>query len=194
VTLPDGAAALGRLILPRAAVAPLDKLCDVAGGDATVAIGASDARLRFTFAGSGGETVLDSKLIAGTFPDTDRVVPKDFKTAITCERDALITALARCRAVGDAQRAARLEAADGTLALSLRTPDGYESADALDATCDGPGADFGLSTKYLLEALDQCTEGPVTMRVTDASAPVMLLGAGHDPAQGTLQIIMPMRV
>ena len=69
IPLPEGASGMPGVIVPRKTVTELRKLLDELDQDVSVAL--SDTKIRFTFA----ETVLTSKLIDGTFPDYDRVIP-----------------------------------------------------------------------------------------------------------------------
>ena len=69
IPLPEGAAGMPGVIVPRKTVVELRKLLDEMDQD--VAIALSDTKIRFSFGG----TVLTSKLIDGTFPDYDRVIP-----------------------------------------------------------------------------------------------------------------------
>src|SRR3546814_12469550 len=59
------------VIVPRKAVAELRKLIEDMDGEIGVSL--SDTKIRFSFDGA----VLTSKLIDGTFPDYDRVIPAD---------------------------------------------------------------------------------------------------------------------
>ena len=69
VALPDGRRADPGVIVPRKTVGELRKLIDDIGGE--VEIGVSPTRIRFAFE----RAVLISKLIDGTFPDYERVIP-----------------------------------------------------------------------------------------------------------------------
>ena len=69
IPLPEGAAGMPGVIVPRKTVTELRKLLEELDQD--VAIALSDTKIRFGF----GATVLTSKLIDGTFPDYDRVIP-----------------------------------------------------------------------------------------------------------------------
>ncbi len=69
IPLPEGAAGMPGVIVPRKTVGELRKLLDELDQDVSVSL--SDTKIRFTF----GDTVLTSKLIDGTFPDYDRVIP-----------------------------------------------------------------------------------------------------------------------
>ncbi|MBV9538718.1 MAG: DNA polymerase III subunit beta, partial [Acidisphaera sp.] len=68
---PAGAAGMPGVIIPRKTVAELRKLLDEESGD--VGIGLSDTRIQFRV----GPIQLTSKLIDGTFPEYERVIPKD---------------------------------------------------------------------------------------------------------------------
>ena len=85
--LPDGAAGMPGIIVPRKTVGEVQRLIE--DSDAEVAIELSQAKIRFTI----GDVVLTSKLIDGTFPDYGRVIPtgndkelevdkKDFEAAV----------------------------------------------------------------------------------------------------------------
>lgn len=68
---PDGAAGMPGIIVPRKAVGELRKLVDEIDG--AVEIELSDTKIRFAF----DTVVLTSKLIDGTFPDYERVIPSN---------------------------------------------------------------------------------------------------------------------
>ena len=68
--LPDGAAGMPGAIVPRKTVLELAKLAEDSEG--TVEIAMSEAKIRFSV----GPVVLTSKLIDGTFPDYERVIPQ----------------------------------------------------------------------------------------------------------------------
>ena len=69
VPLPDGAEQIPPIIVPRKTVGEVRKLIDSIGGE--VEIGVSPTRIQFAFE----RAVLVSRLIDGTFPDYERVIP-----------------------------------------------------------------------------------------------------------------------
>src|SRR5690625_2441979 len=79
VALPDGAAGMPGIILPRKMVNELRKLVDDYDEELQVAL--SEARVCFTF----GAIVLSSKLIDGTFPDYERVIPANNDKIMTVD-------------------------------------------------------------------------------------------------------------
>jgi hypothetical protein len=71
MTAPEGAAGMPGIIVPRKTVIELRKLVDEGGAEAEVQIALGDTKIRCAI----GEAALTSKLIDGTFPDYDRVIP-----------------------------------------------------------------------------------------------------------------------
>src|SRR5260221_471957 len=69
--LREGAAAMPGVIIPRKTVLELRKLLDESQEEVQIAL--SETKIRFAV----GEAALTSKLIDGTFPDYDRVIPSD---------------------------------------------------------------------------------------------------------------------
>src|ERR1044071_4423277 len=70
------------IIIPKKTVGEVQKLLDAEHGEVNVEI--SDTKIRFTLGG----IVLLSKLIEGTFPDYDRVTPKNNDKAMNVDRSA----------------------------------------------------------------------------------------------------------
>lgn len=69
--MPTGAAGMPGVIIPRKTVAELRKLIDEAPEEISVAL--SETRIQFTV----GPITLTSKLIDGTFPEYERVIPRN---------------------------------------------------------------------------------------------------------------------
>jgi DNA polymerase-3 subunit beta len=67
--LPEGAAGMPGVIIPRKAIAELRKLAEEAAD--SIKLSLSENKVRFTF----DHIVLTSKLIDGTFPDYEKVIP-----------------------------------------------------------------------------------------------------------------------
>ena len=81
---PAGAAGMPGVIVPRKAVAEVQKLIE--DPEAEISIELSSAKIRFTL----GSVVLTSKLIDGTFPDYARVIPPNNDKFLTVERKAFL--------------------------------------------------------------------------------------------------------
>ncbi len=120
------------IIVPRKAVAEIQKL--VEDGGETVGVEISSAKVRFSF--SSGVTLI-SKLIDGTFPDYARVIPTGNDKRLTVERDQFAKAVDRVSTISSERgRAVKLAMTDGRLSLSVNNPDSGSATEELDVDYD----------------------------------------------------------
>ncbi|HVY57647.1 MAG TPA: DNA polymerase III subunit beta, partial [Xanthobacteraceae bacterium] len=87
--LPDGAADMPGVIVPRKTVGEIQKLLETP--DAPVTVEISETKIRITV----GDVVLTSKLIDGTFPDYMRVIPQGNDKVLKVDRSTFSDAVDR---------------------------------------------------------------------------------------------------
>jgi DNA polymerase-3 subunit beta len=183
---PSGSAGMPGVILPRKAVAEIQRLVEDVEG--AVAIELSTNKMRFSF----GETVLTTKLIDGTFPDYGRVIPANNDKRLTVERDAFRKAVDRVSTISSERgRAVKLAVSDGRLVLSVTNPDQGSAVEELEADYDGTPIDIGFNSKYLLDIADQLDSDTALFRLADPGSPTLI--QDRDGASA-LYVLMPMRV
>jgi DNA polymerase-3 subunit beta len=131
IALPDGAAGMPPVIVPRKTIGELRKLIDDLDGEAPIEIRLSAARIRFQV----GPAVLRSRLIDGTFPDYERVIPggnDKLVLAPTKERSDAIDRVATIST--DRSRAIKLALAGGKMTLSVISPEAGRAVEELDVS------------------------------------------------------------
>ena len=112
--LPDGAVGMPGVIVPRKAVGELLRLCD-AGGDAFIEVSTTKIRAAI------GSVVLTTKLIDGSFPDYNRVIPTGNSKSAQINKTALAPAVDRVMTVASERgRAVRMAFDDGIVRLGVR--------------------------------------------------------------------------
>ncbi|WP_108662548.1 DNA polymerase III subunit beta [Acuticoccus kandeliae] len=183
---PNGAAGMPGIIVPRKTVGELQRLLDDPDGELTLEL--SDTKIRVTFGG----LILTSKLIDGTFPDYDRVIPKNNTKIMMVDRVDFASAVDRVSTVSSERgRAVKLSLVDGTLTLSVVNPDSGSATDELVVDFDAEPIDIGFNSKYLLDITGQLTAENATFALADPGSPTLI----HDgDATKTLYVLMPMRV
>lgn len=183
---PAGSAGMPGVILPRKAVAEIQRLGE--DGQGEVAIELSANKMRFSF----GETVLTTKLIDGTFPDYGRVIPVNNDKRLTVERDAFARAVDRVSTISSERgRAVKLALSEGKLVLSVTNPDQGSAVEELEADYDGPPIEIGFNARYLLDIAGQLDSDTALFRLADPGSPTLI--QDRDGA-AALYVLMPMRV
>jgi len=186
IAAPKGSVGMPGVIVPRKAVAEVQKLIeDVA---AEVRIELSTTKIRFTF----GDVVLTSKLIDGTFPDYVRVIPSGNDKLLTVDRIPFAAAVDRVSTISSERgRAVKLAVADGKLTLSVTNPDSGSAQEELDVDYDAAPLDIGFNARYLLDITEQLDGDTALFKLADPGSPTLVQDREGASA---LYVLMPMRV
>ena len=131
-----------------------------------------------------------TKLIDGTFPDIDRVVPKDTPHAFKLNRGEILDAIKQAQAVSSERgRAVRFFEAEGRLHVETKNPE-FGSAKIKTSTAWPEGApSFGVNGRYAAEVISNC-QGAVTLGMTESGSPFLI----SDDDKDMTRVVMPMRV
>ncbi|MCI0735038.1 MAG: DNA polymerase III subunit beta [Beijerinckiaceae bacterium] len=193
IPAPDGATGIPGVIVPRKAVAEVQKLVEDTSQDVRVEI--STAKARFTFgdpSAGPGQVVLMSKLIDGTFPDYVRVIPSGNDKRLIVEREPFKVAVDRVATISSERgRAVKLTLAEAKLTLSVTNPDLGSAVEELDVDYDSLPIDIGFNARYLLDITEQLDSDTVLFKLADPGSPTLL--QDRDGA-AALYVLMPMRV
>lgn len=186
VALPDGAAKIPGVIIPRKTVGELFKLVEE-GGD-TVEISMSETKIKFAV----GNAILVSKLIDGTFPDYERVIPIGNDKIMEVDGKIFSAAVDRVSVItSEKSRGIKLALAPSKLTLTASASEQGTATEELAVSYGADNVEIGFNSRYLLDMMGQI-EGEVAQFVfADSASPTIV----RDPADvGALYVIMPMRV
>jgi DNA polymerase-3 subunit beta len=141
-----------------------------------------------------GDERLTLRLIDGTFPDVNRVIPKNQTGRIIVKRQALVDAIARVRIATDKENLRGIDmeiSEDDQIVLAATLPmQGVEATDRVTAEIIDKPEPFRVSAEYLQQALSNISSTSIEMLFVDSMSPIMIIPAGTDFPQA---IIMPMR-
>lgn len=184
--VPEGATGMPGIIVPRKTVGEVRKLIDEFEGEISIAL--SDTKICFSFDGA----VVTSKLIDGTFPDYSRVIPEGNDKALEMDCRILSEAVDRVSTISsDKTRSVKLSLSDGTLTLSVNSPDSGTATEELSASYGSDALEIGFNSRYLLDILAQVEGESVHVLLADPSAPTVIRDVMDEAA---LYVLMPMRV
>ncbi len=186
IPLPEGAAGMPGVIVPRKTVMELRKLLDEMQDDVSVSL--SDTKIRFTFA----ETVLTSKLIDGTFPDYDRVIPSGNDRILEVDCKLFAEAVDRVSTIStEKSRAVKLAIERGSLTLSATSPENGTATEELEVRYSAQPLEIGFNSRYLLDIAEQIEGEGARFALADAASPTVVRDSADASA---LYVLMPMRV
>ncbi|GBD41869.1 DNA polymerase III subunit beta [bacterium HR39] len=186
VPLPEGAAAMPGIIVPRKTVGEVLKLVAESADGVEVAV--STSRIRFAVA----RRTLVSRLIDGQFPDYERVIPKNNDRIARLETRSFAEAVDRVSTISTERfRAVKLRFEGSTAVVSAVSPETGRAYEELDVEYEGSPLEIGFNARYILDILGEIEGERLRMEMTSPAAPALL----RDPADpGLLFVLMPMRV
>jgi DNA polymerase III subunit beta len=186
VALPSGADGMPGVIVPRKTVLEIVKLIEGVDGDVEVAL--SSSKIRFT----AGNLVLTSKLIDGTFPDYERVIPRNNSKMLVTDAKDFSSAVDRVSTISlEKSRAVKLALNDGKLSLVVNNPDSGSAEEELAVDYSQEPLEIGFNSRYLMDVAAQITAETIRFEFQDAGSPTLV----KDPKdEQSLYVLMPMRV
>ena len=183
---PDGAKGMPGVIVPRKTVAEIQRLVENPEGEVSVELSSSKVRVSF------GQAILTSKLIDGTFPDYNRVIPTGNDKRLTVDRAEFASAVDRVSTISSERgRAVKLSLADRRLVLTVTNPDSGNATEEIEVDYDSEPLDIGFNSRYLLDIAGQLEGDTALIRLADPGSPTLVQDRDDAPA---LYVLMPMRV
>ena len=184
--MPEGAAEMPGVIVPRKTVGELRKLLD--DDEMEIAVSVSETKIRFATPA----ITLTSKVIDGTFPDYTRVIPQGNTRKMEVDAADFARAVDRVATVSsERSRAVKLQLDEDRLVLSVNAPDSGAAEEELAVAYADERLEIGFNAKYLLEIASQVDRENAVFLFNSSGDPT-LMREGNDTS--AVYVVMPMRV
>jgi DNA polymerase-3 subunit beta len=183
--LPEGAENMPGVIVPRKTVMELRKLADDAAD--SIRISLSESKIRFAF----DHVILTSKLIDGTFPNYEQVIPANNDKIVEVNPKLFSGAIDRVSTISDGKsRALKLTLNNNTMTLSANSPDSGSATEDVEVH-GNDNMEIGFNARYLLDITSQIEGEGCRMRLADSASPTIIQDTSDASA---LYVLMPLRV
>jgi DNA polymerase-3 subunit beta len=184
--LPEGAKAMPGVIIPRKAINEIRKLIDEAGDAITLNL--SDTKIKFSF----DHIVLTTKLIDGTYPEYDRVIPKHNDKILEINPALLAKAVDRVSTISNAKsRGIKLTMGGKVLTLSANSAESGSASEELEISFDSDPMEIGFNSAYLMDVTRQIDSEGCRISLSDSAGPTIIQDVSDT---SSLYVLMPMRV
>ncbi|WP_019998189.1 DNA polymerase III subunit beta [Aureimonas ureilytica] len=182
--MPDGAEDMPGIIIPDRTVSMFRELADKE--DVPIQVGLSENFIRLR----SPKMTIYSRLVDGTYPDSERIIPRGNNQVAIVELAALVAAIDRLIVLTDKDRRAyRMEFTAGQITMFSKA-DAGEAEDTIDAACDFD-LTVGFNGKYLQDMCKTMIGPKLRLEMGDAGSPPLIRDEG-DPTREL--VLMPMRV
>ena len=186
IPLVEGASDMPGIILPRKAVGEIRKLTE--GTDGKIKVVISNTKAQFVFP----NTILTTKLIDGSFPDYQRVIPKENLNKLVVSNNQFSKAIDRVSTVSmEKSRAVKLSLSNNLLSLNVNSHDLGNASEDLEIDYNQDILEIGFNSKYLLDIASQIQGKEIEILLSDSASPALITDPDQD---GVIFVLMPMRV
>ena len=185
------------VLIPKKALAALRKICAAHDGPLTFATDENHAYFHV------GSRVLTARLLFGSFPNYEMVIPKDNNRSFTTDVALFRETLKRVSLMADERsHAVRLDIKTNNLRCHATNRDEGEAVEDLPIAVEAAAVkttkkddtlSIGINCEYLLDALGSITSDQLTMSFKDQNSQVMIFPASPTPIHVS-NVVMPMRI
>ncbi|RMH19685.1 MAG: DNA polymerase III subunit beta [Gemmatimonadetes bacterium] len=175
-------------IVPPAALQQVQRLFQ---DDEEIGVARSGNHLGFR----AGGTEVYTRLIEGTYPNYEQVIPKDNDKFAIVDKHQLASAVRRMAVVAsDQTHRIRMAFEDGRVHLNVLTPDLGEGHDELELHYEGEGLEIGFNANYLLEVLRYMPTDEVRLTFKAPERAATVEPVSDDEPIDYLCLVMPLRL
>jgi DNA polymerase-3 subunit beta len=140
-------------------------------------------------------TTLYSRLIEATFPDYERVIPKNNSKILSVNRDMLHSAVRRVAVLSNATtRQIRFSIRPGYIELSASSHDiGGEAREEVPAQYDGVPLDTAYDYRFILDVVDRMDSDEIVFRLETPVSAGLITPSETPEGEEYLCLVMPLR-
>ncbi|MCF0108736.1 MAG: DNA polymerase III subunit beta [Erysipelotrichaceae bacterium] len=136
--------------------------------------------------------LIQTRLIDGGYPETNRLIPTEFKYELTIDARKILNAMDRAAFIkNDGVHVIRLVAKEDDLEISSFSQEVGSSTENITASDHvGEGISISFSGKYVIDAIRSLAANKVTIRFSGEMKPFLITNPDDD---SILQLVLPVR-
>ena len=188
---PEGFAGTPGVIVPRKTIQEARRLLEDAGESIFLQVSAQKVRFHF------GHAAMTSKVIDGSFPPYERVIPRENKRTMILDNGIFAAAVDRVATISTEQsRAVKLSVESGKVTLTVRNMDAGQAVEELEADYEGEPFEIGFNARYILDVTGQIGGETAEFRFAEHTGGATVLDPTLvlDPTDDSVQyVLMPLR-
>ena len=135
-----------------------------------------------------------TRLLEGNYPDTDRLIPTEFTSIVTFDKNNLRYAMERARLLSNATQngTVKLEIINGVVGAHVNSPEVGRVNEEIDTeSISGQDLTISFNPTYLIDSLKAINSEKVTISFISAVRPFTLIPS--DDTENFIQLITPVR-
>jgi len=152
-----------------------------------IAITVDEGQLYFVI----DNNIISSRIIDGTFPNYQEIIPKSFSTEVTILKEEVASVFKKARIFSQKtqQISFHVYPQKKIFSITAQNTDTGEMSDSLDAAISGDDLDINFNLKYVSDCLQSIHSDSITFQFSGIGKPLVLKGTTD---QSFLYLVMPL--
>ena len=182
----DNIVSMPGVIIPRKTIFELSKL--LADYSGNIKINVDPNKIIFFV----NKSILISKLIDGSFPDYQRVIPDSNNNILKVNRSSFCTAVDRVSTITDDKSPAiKFKLIKDIINMTSVDSESGQATEDVNVEYSGKEIEIGFNAKYILEMVSNLNDENVILQFNDSSSPLIVK---EENSPNLIYVLMPMRV
>jgi DNA polymerase-3 subunit beta len=138
------------------------------------------------------DTVLNSQLIDGSFPDVRRIIPSSYATRVILGREEILQACKRAAIFArDVANIVTMTIEPGEVTVSADSAESGQGSTKLVANVEGGGLEIAFNVRFLIDVLSALDTPQVALELNSPTNPGVIKAVGDD---AFVHVVMPMHL
>jgi DNA polymerase III subunit beta len=171
------------ILIPYKNALELARVAEDAQGDISLYINENQCALQV------GDIYITSRVISGTFPDYEQIIPKEYKTNITLLTNDLAQALKKTSIFLNKFMQLTLTLSGGTCTFSAQSGESGATTESVSANIEGEDITLNFNQRYIHDVIGHIYDDSVLLKCAGIGRP-MIIENVHD--KSLRYLVMPM--
>ncbi len=172
-------------LVPQKNAMELARICDLLESDPVLVVTENQCSLQFNQEG----VYITSRLVSGSFPDYEQIIPKEYVTKVTLLKNDLLNAFRKTSIFLNKFMQVSLTLTDGNLTVSSQNNDVGHITDTIKAVVSGEELSLSFNQQYVIEPLSHITDDSLILNFAGIGRPLVITGANDNSLR---YLVMPM--
>jgi DNA polymerase-3 subunit beta len=172
------------ILLPQRNALEIARICELVGGSPELLVNENQCALAFP---SG--VYVTSRLVVGSFPDYEQIIPKEYVTTVLLLKDDLQKALKKTNTFLNKFLQVGVTLGEHTVTVFATNSDVGQTTDTFKAEVTGAKLALSFNQQYLVDPLPYLIDDSLTLRFAGVGRPLVIVGNNDSTVR---YLVMPM--
>jgi DNA polymerase III subunit beta len=185
-TVPQKGVVLNQsFLVPQKNAVELARICDLLQTEPSLVVNENQCSLDFKEEG----VYVVSRLVAGSFPDYEQIIPKEYVTKATLLKADLQNAFKKTSVFLNKFLQVSLTLTESAVTVSSQNSEVGHITDTIKAQVDGEELSLNFNQQYVIEPLSHITDDSIILNFAGIGRPLVITGANDHSLR---YLVMPM--